>query len=292
MQLTCLILGFWAWFPFGPALLRTLFIFAGGLVLLVLRVEYYHFGVRTSTSVFRTFIQSLTRAQTYWTILWYAVSSAVICVPMIASFSADPEMHWVVYRNGDRARLNEKPLFLTTYLLSCAVVQAVEHVVADGDRLVLGNPIAAKAGSGAEGQKPATSPFGHVIGEVPTILTESLLRAALALIGHLFAYYLLWRTFAWGWTMLLLRPFYNLPRTNMLPPSGPATFVTIKASVISGFLLFFLWRVLNVAFSTFMARKPLKDGKPLSAESKDPNGSLLHGLKSKKQNTRVSGRYI
>ncbi|SPO03953.1 related to nuclear envelope protein Cut11p [Cephalotrichum gorgonifer] len=278
---------FWSWFPFGPILPRTLFLFGGGMIILVLRVAQYHVGIRTSNSLFHTIAQSLMRTQTYWTFLWYAASSVTLYIPLLSSYSADTEMHWIVYRNGDRARLNEKPLFLATYLLTCAVMQAAEHIIADEDRLVLGDSVEKANVNSTKGQESApASPLGQVIGRLPGIMTQSSIRAASALCLHLPLYYLAWRPVSWGWTLFFLRPFYNLPKTNMLPPSGPATFYTLKNCLVCGFLVFIFWRVLNVAFSIFMARKPLKNGKPLTAESKDPNGSLLNGLKSKKQYIR------
>lgn len=276
----------WAWFPFGPAFLRTLFLSLGGLVILIVRVAQYHVGIRTSSSVFHTVAQSLVQPQTYWTLLWYAVSSAAFCLPLLSSYSANTDFHWIVYRNGDRARLNEKPLFLTTYLLTCAVGQAAGHVITDVDKLILRRP-ENKAGDGNE-KDNVPGPLGRVLADIPCIFATSITWAATAVVLHIVVYYGLLRSFTWGWTLFFLRPFYSLPKTNMLPPSGPATFSSLKTCLVSGTLVFFLWKASNVAFLTFMARKPLKNGKPLTAESKDPNGSLLNGLKSKKQYIRVS----
>ena len=277
--------GLWAWFPFGPALFRTLLLSSGGLVTLLVRVEYYHVGIRTSNSLFHNALQSLVRAQTYWTFLWYIVSSAVFCIPLLSSYSADTDFRWIVYRNGDRARLNEKPLFLTTYLLGCAVIQAAGHIFGDIDRLLLREPPKA---FDSKGQEIPLGPLGRVTGQLTGVFVSSSVWAAFTLVIHMFTYFLIARPLAWGWALFFLRPFYNLPKTNMLPPSGPVTFYSLKTCLISGCLVFFLWKASSVAFSAFMARKPLKSGKPLTAESKDPNGSLLNGLKSKKQYIRVS----
>ncbi len=43
-----------------------------------------------------------------------------------------------------------------------------------------------------------------------------------------------------------------------------------------------MWMLGNSAFSIFLVKEPLKNGKPLTSEAKDQNGSLLNGLKSKK----------
>jgi nucleoporin NDC1 len=61
--------------------------------------------------------------------------------------------------------------------------------------------------------------------------------------------------------------------------------------VSAGFLLIMLWEVGNTAFSAYVAQPPLKNDRPITYESKDPNGSLLTGLKGKKLQTRVSFKY-
>lgn len=53
-------------------------------------------------------------------------------------------------------------------------------------------------------------------------------------------------------------------------------------------MLMFLWLAGNKMFSLFLVRAPVKNGNPLTSESKDPNGSLLVGLRSKKLPIKVS----
>ncbi|KUJ12091.1 putative acetyl-CoA hydrolase [Mollisia scopiformis] len=48
-----------------------------------------------------------------------------------------------------------------------------------------------------------------------------------------------------------------------------------------------LWEVGNAAFSVYVAQEPLKNERPITYESRDPNGSLLTGLKGKKLQTRA-----
>lgn len=43
------------------------------------------------------------------------------------------------------------------------------------------------------------------------------------------------------------------------------------------------WQTANLFFSIFIGKEPLKRGQPLTSEAKDPNGSLLTGLKGKKE---------
>ena len=58
-------------------------------------------------------------------------------------------------------------------------------------------------------------------------------------------------------------------------------------SWISGFFLVLIFEASNVLFTAYVAREPLKKGQPFTAESKDPNGTLLLGLKQKKEIPRV-----
>lgn len=82
--------------------------------------------------------------------------------------------------------------------------------------------------------------------------------------------------------------FYNIPRSNEhyqgYPPTRPS--LLYRAS-ITGFCLVLLWDSVNFLFSAFLTQEPLKKNLPLSTESKDPNGTLLSGLKAKKDVVRT-----
>lgn len=74
----------------------------------------------------------------------------------------------------------------------------------------------------------------------------------------------------------------------MVPVSYPFSINTLFRCWVASLFLLFVWTVANVAFTIFLVKEPLKNGKPLTSESKDPNGSLLNGLKSKKLRIKVS----
>ncbi|MCJ1283842.1 hypothetical protein MMC26_003173 [Xylographa opegraphella] len=52
-------------------------------------------------------------------------------------------------------------------------------------------------------------------------------------------------------------------------------------------MLLCLWEFSNAAFSAYVGQAPLKNGQPLTTDSRDPNGSLINGLKAKKEITRT-----
>lgn len=55
-------------------------------------------------------------------------------------------------------------------------------------------------------------------------------------------------------------------------------------------MLILMWEFANAAFSTYVSQEPLKNDRPITYESRDPNGSLLTGLKGKKLQTKVCSR--
>jgi nucleoporin NDC1 len=156
-------------------------------------------------------------------------------------------------------------------------MQAMVHVFRDNDRLSLG--IVKPAG---QLTADSANHFREFLAQGPNLLGRAgVLNVLCAPLGTA-VYVIFMRGIVWRVTLFFLRPFYNLPRTNMLPSSWPFSFWILGKCVFAGFLLAGVWQAANAAFSIFLVREPLKHGKPLTSESKDPNGSLLNGLKSRK----------
>lgn len=280
-------LDFWSWFPLGPAGIRTALIFACGLAILVLRIAHYHVGLQTTASGLHTLGAALLSLQTYETGFWYGVSSLFFCPVFLSSMSKTSNLQWITYFSGDRARLNERPIFLACYLGVCALSQTIWHYRLDVDRLDLGLP-RPKADDGEKEPSVLPGSLQTALMQLPGVFAGCAKQAVSSLFMALILYYLFLRSFAWGWALTFLRPFYSLPKTSMLPPSWPTDVFLLARCVFAGTLLTFLWSTGNTAFSIFMVREPLKNGKPLTSESKDPNGSLLNGLKSKKLSIKAS----
>ncbi|PHH87098.1 hypothetical protein CDD83_9321 [Cordyceps sp. RAO-2017] len=272
---------FWSWFPLGPAGIRTTLIFACGLAILILRIANYHVGLKTTASGLQVLGSAMLSLQTYETGFWYGFSSLLFCPVFLTSMSDSANLHWITYFSGDRARLNERPLFLACYLATCALSQTIQHYRLDVDRLDLGlsKP---RPEDREKGSAVLPGSFHAVLVQLPCVLTGCVKQAASTLFLTLVLYALFLRSFAWGWALAFLRPFYSLPQTSILPSSWPTDIFLLARCVYAGTLLLFLWSAGNTAFSIFMVKAPLKNGQPLTSESKDPNGSLLNGLKSKK----------
>ncbi|OAA54050.1 nuclear envelope protein [Cordyceps fumosorosea ARSEF 2679] len=273
----------WSWFPLGPTGIRTAVIFSCGLAILVLRIAHYHVGVHTESGV-QSLKTSLTKWPTYETLFWYAISSAIFCPVYLWSLNDSAGLRWITYFSGDRARLNERPIFLACYLATCALVQMVVHFRYDADRLIIIKPVADKEDASTKTGGFLTGSAQKIAQQFPTVFAGCIRQATFSLGVAIVLYYALLRSCTWTWTLMMFRPFYNLPRTNLVPSSWPIDLFLMVRCVWTGALVNAIWAAGNSGFSIFMAKPPLKAGKPFTTESKDPNGSLLSGLNSKKSN--------
>ncbi len=253
------------------------------MVVIVLRIAQYHIGLRTSSSAIQTFYRNALRLQTLETLLTYVLSAWLFSQTYLWTTGEATNLEWISYYSGDRARLNERPVFLTAYLMFFGLFHAVVHLFNDNDRLSLGTV----RPSGEKDPGPGDGAIKRLGDELPAIFISAWTLPAVALLPTLVVYALFIRSFAWGWAMTLFRPFYNLPRSNMLPVFLPFQWSVLARCVWTGFLLSFIWMLGNSAFSIFLVKEPIKNGKPLTSESKDPNGSLLNGLKSKKSSVKA-----
>ncbi|KAL0940910.1 nuclear envelope protein [Colletotrichum truncatum] len=271
---------FWSWFPIGPAGIRTLFLFVCGLSIIVLRISQYHVGARTSNSTFHAFTTYFFSLQTVETWLFYGFSSTLFSYIYLWALPDTANMGIVTYYSGDRARLNEKTIFFFSYMGVSAAVQALFHFYRDDDRILI--DVSKSKNGEVKGSGDTSATLKNVVNEIPAILIQASQRAFTDIFVAVGVYFIILRSWIWGWALFFVRPFYNLPKTNMLPPTQPVDFYLVLRCFIAGFLISSVWKTANHAFSTFMVKEPLKNGKPLTSESKDPNGSLLNGLKSKK----------
>jgi len=160
------------------------------------------------------------------------------------------------------------------------------HLFRDDDRLSLGVVTPIREGEGKN--DISADPWKALLEKLPSVIMTSIHQSVVSIVISLFVYPMFLRTGIWRTMLFFLRPIYNLPRTNLLPTSYAFLSIgTLSRCFIAGFLLLVLIFTGNIAFSLFLAREPVKNGKPLTSDSKDPNGSLLNGMKSKKDAIKV-----
>ncbi|KAL4878554.1 nucleoporin protein Ndc1-Nup [Aspergillus karnatakaensis] len=273
---------FWALFPIGSCGIRTVLLFISSLAIFVLRVGQMHIGPRTTSSSFHT-LKHLFPLHVIQTFGWYFFSAWWFSELYKWSSPHSAQLEWVKRGSPhERASLNERPIYIYTYHLLLAVAQSVGHLYNDYDRV----PIAVAQRS-ANGSPEAVSK--RIQAALPRLLRDGLIRSVLVAAACPVAYTFFLRRRAWSYTMSFAKLFWDFPRSAADPPGlmlpvGPSL---IGRTLISGALLVLCWQTTNLFFSVFLSKEPLKRGQPLTAEAKDPNGSLLNGLKAKKETVRA-----
>lgn len=252
-------------------------------------------GLRTSNSGWDTFKRYGPSFHVIQTLGWYFFSAYMFSEIYIWSASKNADLNRIkVIPRTDRTTLNEKPIYLTSFLFFLALVQTGVHLYGDYDRIEM--PIAKTKPKGSTNQTPVTiHPAIQIRARIPSLVRRSLQRtstvAAISPILYsmnLGVYPYSVRRCAWSFTRSWAKVFWSLPKSNSLPSVRPFHWSVLVRTVTAGFLLTMLWEVGNTAFSIYVAQEPLKNERPITYESRDPNGSLLTGLKGKRLQTRVS----
>ena len=198
----------------------------------------------------------------------------------------------MVSRPYERPRLNERPIYLRSFFFTLAVMQSMYHLYYDYDKVAL--PVAkSKSDTVADQQPPViVSPLTRVRAALFQLSQTVLQRSLPMIVVGPITYSLLIRRTAWSWTLFFAKLLWKLPKSAEPPRIPPYHISLLLRSVSSSFLLIILWEASNAIFSAYVAQNPLKRGQPLTNDSRDPNGSLLSGLKSRKEAPKVgSGGY-
>ena len=291
LVLTDLCSVFWTWFPLGRAGIRTGLVFIPAFMIYILRVAQLHVGSRTSQSAYHTFMQYAPRLQTIQTAGWYSFSAYLFSEIYIWSVPKDAELNRIIMiRNTERPTLNERPIYLTCFVYFLAILQTGYHLYFDYDQINL--PIVKTNLPGASIASPviAVNPEAKLKTQLRPLALSAFFRAVAMAILSPVIYSVAIRNLAWRFTRTFAKLFWSLPKSSALPSIPPFRLLFLLRTIWVGFLLIMLWEVGNAAFSAYVEREPLKNDRPITYESRDPNGSLLTGLKGKKLQTRVRYR--
>ncbi|KAL8689812.1 MAG: hypothetical protein Q9218_004597 [Villophora microphyllina] len=274
----------WSWFPLGWAGLRTLILYICPLLVFILRVAQLHCGTRSTASPYLTLRHYLWSWDVLETSIAYVSSALLFSEVYIWSVSSDAELNWVVQgRSWERAQLNEKPIYLRSLYIGLALLQTALHLYFDYDKVEESVHGAVSDPLTQTNSDVIMGPRKKLISKMPDLLRElAIISAGLSVIGPIL-YSLTFRGIAWRSSLVCARFFrWDIPHTQELSYVPPYHWALILRSFFSGLLLLLIWHVSNIAFSVYVAQEPLKQGQPLTQDSKDPNGSLINGLKAKK----------
>lgn len=289
----------WSWFPFGIAGIRTGLLFIPAFLIFVLRIAQLHVGYRTSYSAWDTFRANAGTFQVVQTVGVYGVSAWLFSEVYIWSSPKESNLNRIqVIAKTDRTTLNEDPIYLTGYLIILAVMQAGVHLYCDYDRLDMPSAKTKLGSTTGTASASIVPPGAQLKARFLSMITASL-KLSLSLTFTAPILYCMplgiwpysFRRFAWSFTRSWARLFYNLPKSSALPSKFPFHWTMLVQTIRAGVMLVMLWEVGNAAFTIYVAQEPLKNDRPITYESRDPNGSLLTGLKGKKLQTRVCGQF-
>lgn len=167
-----------------------------------------------------------------------------------------------------------------------AVAQAVVHLYNDYDRVRFPAE-QIKDVAATQSHQEITTTLAKLRKTLYPMAQSSVFRIAFVSVLGPIVYAAFLRRPTWHWAYFVARQLFSLPK-NAKPTTFPPHIADlIGRFLFQGFLLVFLWEFANTAFGIFVAQEPLKKGHPLTNDSADPNGSLLAGLKAKKEVPRV-----
>lgn len=182
-------------------------------------------------------------------------------------------MGMVSYGKGhERARLNERPILMRWLFIHAAMIQACFHMFQHYDRI---------APPSRATSPPPLSTLAQLQRKAVKIVTNTLTRSLIATGTGSIAYLVLMRGPMFGFHFAVARRFYTLSHTRSF--GIPGAFPLILSFLLACCLLVFSWEVANALFTIYLSQPPLKQGQPLTNFSKDPNGSLLTGLRRPKE---------
>ena len=238
-----------------------------------------------AVSPLASFVQLVKSFDLLRTTAFYLFSACWFTEVYVWSASEESGLRWVVPDEGNgRNRLNERPIILQSNLACLALTMALVHLYHDYDVINI------KQYPGLDGTEKTTSPTSAksvLLSKLPGRLSSVVTIATGVTIFNFAFYAALLRSFAWEWSLWFRRLVWDIPRSAEPSTIPPYHYTLIFRAFVSSMLLACLWEVTNLAFSTWASEPPLKLNKPLTTESRDPNGSLISGLVAKKSLVKV-----
>ncbi len=179
-------------------------------------------------------------------------------------------------------KLNERPIYLRGVFLFLAIAQSVIHIYNDFSAIKIPASPLPSASTPDQGTHRIPAISAQLQSALLPILRRSVAVSGIMALLAPFPYTFFLRHLFWSWHLTFAKLYYNISRSDARPngfaPAGPSMMLR---SFGAGFLLLLTWEVTSFLFTALLARQPLKKGQVLSAASKDPNGTLLNGLKAK-----------
>lgn len=285
----------WIWLPFGPTGIRTLLLFIPALTIYLLRIAQWHVGQRHTLTRAETFQKYFLRKNTILTLAFYTFSAWLYSEVYTWSRTVEDRLNFTeLGRAHERLKLNERPLYLRFLFMTLAVAQTCVHLWNDYDRIEVPAMQPKKFGEATSTEVPVKrgpKPRMVLLKQLRPMFVAAASLALFVTVSATTIYFVGPRQLLWEYYYSFSRNFTSLAKTSR--PTGLAPFAPLVAKFITeGTLLALLWEFANKAFDLYIAQEPLKNNKPITSDSKDPNGTLLNGLKSKKDFNKVGATFL
>ncbi|PNS19549.1 Nuclear envelope protein ndc1 [Sphaceloma murrayae] len=273
---------FWSWFPFSMTGLRMGLLFVSCLTIFVLRVAYMHIGRSIDRSTASDVWKRCIGKRAVWTVIWYWTSGFLFSEVYIFSTAPSANLAWIdPGRSYERLRLNERVVMLRCMFGLLSIGQALRHLRGDYDaleipRVTRERPDETRQRWTWERLKQQSNSLALQIGLRAVIFTF------LTSVWGPMVYFFVIRQSAWNVSYSIGKMFYSLHKST-IPPGLTDVFHLFLRFMYSSSLLVIMWQATNMAFTTYARQEPLKKGFPLTNESKDPNASLINGIKSRRE---------
>lgn len=286
----------WFWNPISLTGIRAILLFLPCLAVFIVRVANIHCGELLAPSP-----ASFARAQSFgWkglhTLGWYLFGAFLFSEIYIWSQDRDARLTWVdAGREDEWALLNENPIFMRAMFTCLAVSQTVVHLINDYDMIPIPVKEVVVASSTGNGQHSPTvrlpPPFDELSARLPqmALRTAKLTLPTLALTFP--AYFICLRALFWPYFYTIGRVLFPKLAAQTRPTGLTHVMPLLWQCLSASTMLVVLWEVSSATFTAFVARPPLSktEDQPLTGlmatndKMRDPNESLISGLKSKKE---------
>jgi len=188
------------------------------------------------------------------------------------------------YRDYQRQELNERVVFLRCNTFIIALAQALIHLYYDYSYVPVPLPTLSSVGD-VKGIARSKSRELSVSDQLKTkawkmavqIPISAVVLSCASLVTYIFI-----RPTAWSWSLSCARIVWDVADEPYPPVLPPYHYTVLGRTLQQSFLLITLWETCNTFFTLFVGQAPIKRGQVLTADSKDPNGSLITGLMARK----------
>ncbi|KAK5076439.1 hypothetical protein LTR64_006081 [Lithohypha guttulata] len=272
---------FWAFFPIGPSGIKALLFTISSLFVFLLQISNLKFGHRCTPSNWITIKILFSSYSTYAVLFWYTISAFWFCEAFVFTSPPSQELGWIINGGyGAPDKLNERPIYFRIFFIIIAVIQSFLHLYQDAS--------SAPRYTKEESSDTKVASLGAwLMPQVSVMFRTAVLSSGIASILGPFFYNGFLRNSLWKSHIVVARLIASIARSEANPPDSFYVGGIMLYVFLWGFALSLTWQIDLALFKRFMMQQPIRNGVPLSTLSKDPNGTLLQGLKTTNQTVKT-----